>query len=374
MPGAPSAALGLFLDLARLPTPPGRERAAADHCIAYLHGLGLEVGEDGAAGRIDGDTGNLYVRIPATAPGTPIFLCAHLDTVPPDGAIDPVVSDDGVVSNANPTILGADNKATVAGMLDGVRRVLADGIPHAGIEIVLTPQEEVGLIGAKAFDHTVLTARVGFVYDHAGPLGGIVVAAPGQNTIELEFRGTAAHAGIAPEEGCSAIVAAARAIAAMRLGRLDHETTANVGIIGGGSARNIVPEHCHVLAEVRSRDTARLAEETAHLLEVAAAGAAAAGCSLVSNVRTEYVGYRLRRADPAVLLARTALAACGITAREEEVGGGADAHVFVAAGLDCVVLTSGMELIHGPDERIRVADVDGLSDITVALVRAATAN
>jgi len=240
-------ALGFFLELARLVTPSGRERATADRCATYLRELGLEVVEDDAGAKIDGDTGNLYARLEPTADGTPIFLCAHTDTVPASMEIDPRIEGDYVV-NANDTILGADNKATVAGMLDGVRRVVADGIPHAGIEIVLTAQEEVGLQGAKVFHASRLAARVGFVYDHAGPLGGIVMAAPGQNTISLAFRGQAAHAGIAPEEGRSAIAAAARAIAAMRLGRIDDETTANVGTIAGGVARNVVAPSCVVEA------------------------------------------------------------------------------------------------------------------------------
>lgn len=364
-------ALALFLELAALVTPSGRERATADRCAAYLRDLGLEVDEDDAAARINGDTGNLYAHVPPTAPGTPIFLCAHTDTVPASTAIEPRIEGDYVV-NANDTILGADNKATVAGMLDGVRRVLADGRPHAGIEIVLTAQEEVGLQGAKAFDATRLHAQVGFVYDHAGSLGGVVMAAPGQNTLALSFHGQAAHAGIAPEEGRSAIAAAARAIAAMRLGRIDPETTGNVGVIAGGVALNVVPALCTVSAEVRSRDMDRLAEETAYVLEVAAAAAAEEGCTLETAIREEYAAYRHRRGDHVVRLARQALEAAGITPREEEVGGGADAHIFNQRGVPCVVLTSGMERIHGPGERILAADVDRLSDITVELVAAAT--
>jgi len=366
-------ALGFFLELARLVTPSGRERATADRCATYLRELGLEVVEDDAGAKIDGDTGNLYARLEPTADGTPIFLCAHTDTVPASMEIDPRIEGDYVV-NANDTILGADNKATVAGMLDGVRRVVADGIPHAGIEIVLTAQEEVGLQGAKVFHASRLAARVGFVYDHAGPLGGIVMAAPGQNTISLAFRGQAAHAGIAPEEGRNAIAAAARAIAAMRLGRIDDETTANVGTIAGGVARNVVAPSCVVEAEVRSRDMDRLAEETAYLLEVCGTAAADEGCSLETAVREEYAAYRFRRGDLVVRLARQALEAAGLAVREEETGGGADAHVFNQQGIPCVVLTSGMERIHGPGERILAADVDRMSEITVQLVAAARAS
>jgi tripeptide aminopeptidase len=338
-------ALAFFLELARLVTPSGRERATADRCAAYLRDLGVAVVEDDAGAKIDGDTGNLYARLEATAEGTPIFFCAHTDTVPASMAIEPRIDGDYVV-NANETILGADNKATVAGMLDGVRRIV---------------------------DASRLAARIGFVYDHAGPLGGIVMAAPGQNTISLAFRGQAAHAGIAPEEGRSAIAAAARAIAAMRLGRIDEETTANVGTIAGGVARNVVAPSCVVEAEVRSRDMDRLAEETAYLLEVAATAAADEGCSLETAVREEYAAYRFRRGDLVVRMARQALEAAGLPVREEETGGGADAHVFNQQGIPCVVLTSGMERIHGPGERILAADVDRMSEITVQLVAAARA-
>jgi tripeptide aminopeptidase len=366
------AALDLFLELAALSTPSGAERAAADRCIAYLRALGVDVAEDDAAARIDGDTGNLYARLLPTTAGTPVFFCAHLDTVPPTAPIEPVIVD-GIVSNARDTILGADNKASAAGMLDGIRRVLADGVPHAGIELVLTPQEEPGLRGAKAFDADRLHARTGFVYDHAGPLGGIVMAAAGQNTIHLRFVGRASHAGIAPEQGRNAIAAAAHALAAMRFGKLDEETSANVGLIAGGEARNIVAPACSVELEVRSRSPERLAEETAHVLEAAAAGATATGCSCESAVRPEYASYRYSRSHRVVRIARAALEACGHAVREEQSNGGADTHVFRAAGIECVTLTSGMERIHTPEERIAAADVEALSDLTVAIVRAATA-
>ena len=163
-------ALAFFLELARLVTPSGRERATADRCAAYLRELGIEVVEDDAGPRIGGDTGNLYARLEPTAEGTPIFLCAHTDTVPASMDIDPRIDGDYVV-NANETILGADNKATVAGMLDAVRRVVVDGIPHAGIELVLTAQEEVGLQGAKVFDASRLAERPGMVVDEPDPRG-----------------------------------------------------------------------------------------------------------------------------------------------------------------------------------------------------------
>src|SRR5438094_1566997 len=171
-------ALSLFLELAAIPSPPGEERAVADAVLRYLGGLGLEAEEDGCGPAIGSSMGNIYVGLEPTAPGTPLFFCAHLDTVPPSGPLEPVV-DDGVVRNAGGTILGADNKSAVVAMLEGLRRVLAENRPHAGIELVFTPEEEVGLIGAKAFDHDRLRAQGGYVYDHVGPVGERIIGAPG---------------------------------------------------------------------------------------------------------------------------------------------------------------------------------------------------
>src|SRR5439155_14265466 len=222
--------LDLFLELAAIPSPPGDERAVADRVSEELRGLGLEVDEDGAGPEIGSTAGNLLARLAPTADGLPIFLCAHLDTVPPDGPIEPVV-DDGIVRNAGGTILGADNKAAVAVMIEAARRMLSEGRSHAGLELLFTEKEEVGLRGAYAFDESQLAARVGFVYDQGAPIGEIVLGAPYAVALEITFRGQSAHAGMAPEEGRSAIAAAARAIADFRLGRIDEETSANVGTI-----------------------------------------------------------------------------------------------------------------------------------------------
>jgi tripeptide aminopeptidase len=245
-----SPVLSLFLELAAIPSPPGEERAVADVVVRYLRDLGLAADEDGCGPSIGSTMGNVYTRLEPTAAGTPLFFCAHLDTVPPSGPLEPVV-DEGFVRNAGGTILGADNKSAVVAMLEGVRRVLAENRPHAGIELLFTPKEEVGLIGAYAFDHDRLHAEVGYVYDQAAAIGEIILGAPWSRSMEVRFHGRAAHSGMFPEEGRSAIQAAAKAIADLRLGRVDDETTANVGVISGGTGGNIVPEWCTFLAEAR---------------------------------------------------------------------------------------------------------------------------
>ncbi|HZB22454.1 MAG TPA: M20/M25/M40 family metallo-hydrolase [Gaiellaceae bacterium] len=366
--------LTLFAELAAIPSPPGDEREVADRVIAELRAIGLQVDEDECGSQIGSTIGNLYARVEATSAngGTPLFFCAHLDTVPPQGPISPVV-EDGFVRNAAGTILGADNKAAVVAMLEAVRRVVESGRPHSGIELVFTPKEEVGLIGAKAFDSRRLAARLGYVYDMAAPIGTVILAAPSARKVDFRFHGRAAHSGMYPEDGRSAIAAAARAIADFRLGRLDDETTANVGTIAGGTARNIVPEWCTFEAEVRSLDDRKVADVLEEMLEAATFAASLAECDLETEVASDYKGYRFGRDDAVVQLALRALERTGHDIRLETTGGAADANVFNERGLQCLNLANGMAEIHTPDEHIAVDDLEAMVEVTLAIIDAAHA-
>jgi tripeptide aminopeptidase len=366
------SALDLFLDLTAMSTPPGEERPVADRLIADLRGLGLEVDEDGAGAEVGGNTGNLYCRLEPTAEGTPLFLCSHMDTVPPAGPIEPVV-EDGVVRNAAGTILGADNKSAVVAMVEAARRVVEEKLPHAGLELLFTPKEEVGLRGAAAFDCSRLVAQVGYVYDQAGPIGEVVLGAPYSVVMFVTFTGQSAHAGMAPEEGRSAIAAAARAIADLRLGRLDEETTANVGTIEGGQARNIVPDRCSFHAEARSHDERKLADLVQEMLDACTFAATLTGCEVEAKVEPGFKGYRFRKDDEPVRLARAALERTGREAVYSLSGGGADANIFNMRGLQCLNLANGMTEIHTPQEHIAVADLDGMVELTLALLEEARA-
>jgi len=370
---APPPLLDHFLELCAVASPSGRERGVADRVGAYLSALGLEWDEDDTAAELEGEAGSIFCRLPATSGGgTPLFLCAHTDTVPPEGQIQPVV-DDGVVRNGAGTILGSDNKAAVVVMLEAVRRILDERRPHAGIELVFTPQEEVSLRGAAAFDQTRLVAETGFVYDQGAAIGEIVLGSPHGRLLDFRFHGRAAHAGMAPEEGRSAVAAAARAIADFRLGRVDEETSANVGVISGGTARNVVPEWCSFQAEVRSQDERKATELVREMLETAAYAASLADCGVESEVRPSFPGYRFRESDPVVRLAADALSACGFEPSYALSGGGADANVFNARGLSCLNLANGMMEIHTPDEHIAVADLEAMVEVTLALVERAAA-
>jgi tripeptide aminopeptidase len=363
-----SDVLATFLELAALPTPPGEERAVADRVLDYLAALGLEADEDDAGAKVGSTIGNVYCRLePNGGAGEPLFFCAHLDTVPPEAQIEPVL-EDGVIRNAAGTILGADNKAAVAVMLEATRRLLAENRPHGGVELLFTPKEEVGLHGAAAFDHERLHARVGYVYDQAAPIGEVILGAPYAHSMEIKFHGRAAHAGMYPEDGRSAIAAAAKAIADFKLGRIDEDSTANVGLVSGGTAGNIVPEWCSFLAEARSHDPQKLADLVREMLESATFAAGLEECEVETEVHKSYSGYRFKRDDLAVRIARLGLERSGFEPTFTLSGGAADANVFNERGLACVNLANGMAEIHTPDEHIAVSDLERMVDVTLALV------
>jgi tripeptide aminopeptidase len=361
-----------FAELCRIRSPFGHERACADAVRAQLEAIGLEVAEDGAAGPAGAECGNLLARLPGRSPDGPtVLLCAHVDTVEPVAEIDPVVVD-GYWENANDGILGADNKAAVAVILEVARRASVEGSP-VGLELLFTVSEENALAGAKAFDVSQLEASFGYVFDHATPIGEVVVASPTYYRIGAEFRGAAAHAGIRPEAGRSAILAAAHAIGAMPHGRLDDQTTANVGYVHAGvpAATNVVPEHCSLLAETRSLDPERVETVVARMVDALQDGAAHAECDVDVTVEKLFTGYRLKATEPAVVAAEAALSACGYEPVRITTGGGADANAFVADGLVCVNLANGTERNHQPDERVSVAALEGMLDVALALLDAA---
>ena len=353
----------LFVELCRIESPSGREADCAARVRAELEGLGLAVEAD--------EAGNLLARVVGSADAT-VMLCAHLDTVKLEALVEPVLVDDGW-ENANDGILGADNKAAVA-MLLAIAHRAAAAPPAVGLELLFTVSEEVGLVGAQAFDLAKLRSRFGYVFDHATPIGEIVLAAPTYYRIEADFHGAAAHAGIRPERGRSAIAAAAASVAALRLGRLDGETTANVGRIeGGGESTNVVPEHCRVEAEARSLDSGKAEAVVAEMVDHVHDGANAFECDVDVAVERLWPAYRIRSSAPAVAVAESALRAGGYEPRHIVTGGGSDANAFNAAGFECVNLANGTERNHEPGERVSVAALEGMLDVTLALLDEAAA-
>jgi tripeptide aminopeptidase len=354
----------LFAELCAIPSPFGHERAVADRVAAELRAMGLAVEEDRAGEEAGAESGNLLARGGEGG----VLLCAHLDTVGHgDVPIEPVLVDDGW-ENAHPAILGADNKAAVAVMLVAARRALAEGRPF---ELLFTVCEEIGLAGAKAFDASRLRSRYGYVFDHATPIGEVVVASPTFYRLTADFHGKAAHAGIRPEEGRSAIFAAATAIARLRLGRLDAETTANVGTIQGGvGGTNVVPANCRFLAETRSLDDRRAERVVAEMVDRIQDAANDPACDVDVDVDVErlFRGYRHAPDAPQVLAAERALRRCGYEPRRIATGGGSDANALELKGFPCTNLANGTERNHEPTERVSVAALEGMLDVTLALL------
>jgi tripeptide aminopeptidase len=359
-----------FAALCAIPSPFGRERGVADHVAGSLRALGLAVEEDDAAQAAGAECGNLLARLPGRADRS-VLLCAHLDTVPHEGTVEPVLVD-GTWESAGDTILGADNKAAVAVLLALAARAAVEGLP-VGVELLFTVSEENALAGAKAFDTGRLRSAFGYVFDHATSIGEVIMASPTYFRLEAAFHGRAAHAGIRPEAGRSAILAASRAIAAMRLGRLDAETTANVGSIAGGrGGTNVVPEHCSFLAEARSLSDPAVEAVVADMVDHCYDAGNDPECECDVDVTMErlFQGYRHRATEPQVVAAEAALRVCGYEPRRIATGGGSDANAFEAKGFPCTNLANGTQNNHEPTERVSVAALEGMLDVAIALLDA----
>src|SRR5215203_1706191 len=341
--------LDRFVRLCEIASPTGQEREVADAVQQELREHHVDVAEDGSAVAAAAAAGNLIARIPGTGDGWVSFF-AHLDTVPHDRPIE-VVRENGRFSPRGDTILGADNKAAVAVLMELAARHIANPAP-VGLELVFTVAEEDGLRGAKELDISALRAPFGFVLDHATPIGEVIVAAPTYKRLIAEFIGREAHAGINPEDGRSAIAAAATAVAGMKLGRLDEETTANVGMIEGGTASNVVAGYCRILGEARSVDGERAAATIGEMVDACTWAAGEQDCDVDARVIEMFRGYRLDPKSEAVRIASEALRTRGHEPQLVATGGGSDANALVAAGYEAVLLANGTEANHTPDERV----------------------
>ena len=357
--------LDRFVRLCETSSPTGDERAVADAVAGELRELGVEVAEDAAAGPAAAGAGNLIARVPGAGEGWVSFF-AHLDTVPHDEPIE-VELTDGAFRSRGETILGADNKAAVTVLVElAVRHLMRGG--RAGIELVFTVAEEDGLRGAKELDLGALRAPFGFVLDHASPIGEVVTSAPTYQRLAARFDGLEAHAGIRPEDGHSAIEAAAAAVAGMRLGRLDEETTANVGVIDGGTASNVVAGSCRLEAEARSLDDGKAAVAMSGMVDACAWAASEHGCDVDLEVTEVFRSYRVPSSAPGLKLARAALERCGIEPREVATGGGSDANALLARGYQALLLANGTEANHTPQESVGVSRIEEMLRVCEAIL------
>jgi tripeptide aminopeptidase len=370
--------VGHFLDLVKISSPSRREGQVAKALVPVLESLGAKVEVDDAGTKVGGDTGNVLARIAGTLEAPPLLLCAHMDTVVPCDAVRPVRVGD-VIRTDGTTVLGGDDKAGIAAIIEALRAAREHRIPHGPVEVLFTICEEIGLLGAKHFDVRRLAATMGLVLDCDG-VDELVTRAPAADALTVTVHGREAHAGVCPEQGLSAIRIAAEAIVAMRLGRIDAETTANLGLIEGGLATNIVPPRVTIKGEARSHDLAKLDAQTAHMRRCFEDAARrhrveVEGRSHVArvDVAAERSYDRLDVPDdaPIVRLLRTAARRCGRELRTRATGGGCDANVFTGRGLEVANLACGMRAIHTVDEWIDVTDMVATAELLLEAVRAA---
>ena len=368
-----------FVRYCEIPSITGNERAMIDAIAAELRGWGIDSREDDAAGPARAGAGNLIAHVPPsaetaeTSPGgteTPsrewVSFFAHVDTVPHDEPIV-VAEADGVFRTAGNTILGADNKAAVAVVMELAARLAAEPGP-VGLELVFTVAEEQGLRGAAALDVETLRSEFGYVLDHATAIGEVIVAAPTYKKLIAEFRGVESHAGMRPEDGRSAIGAATAAIATMDLGRLDDETTANIGVIDGGTAPNVVAGRCHVEGEARALDAGRAEQVAQTMVDACSWAAGEAGVDVDVLVETYFRGYRIKASSRPLAIAKAALADRGIDPVEITTGGGSDANALRSAGFDALLLANGTWENHTPDEWVSAEALVTMLDVCAAIV------
>ncbi len=357
-----------FVELVSISSPSRHERGVADYVKAKLASLGLEVEEDDAGSRINGDAGNVTGFLKgSTNSATPIFLSGHMDTVEPTDNIKLVFDGDTIKTDGS-TILGADDKAGVAAIIEAVEDVIERGAPHGDIQVIFSISEEQGLRGARGLDHSKIRAKMGYVFDTERPVAGLILSAPTHDSLAVEIHGTAAHAGIAPEKGVSAIVAASNAISRMKLGRIDAETTANVGHIEGGKARNIVPDHVTVGAEARSRNNEKLDVQVRHMKQLFEDEAAKIGATATVTVSRQYSTYRWTPDDDIVKLGMAASRRVGIEPVFLEGGGGSDANVYNEAGIPALVIGTGYSGPHATTEELSIAGLVKTAEFAAALI------
>ena len=361
-----------FLELVQIDSETKHEEVIAPILMNKLEELGFEVVQDDAHTRNGHGAGNFIATLKGSLDVEPIYFTVHMDTVVPGKGIKPEIREDGYIYSDGTTILGADDKAGMAALFEMARRLKEQNIAHGTIQFIITAGEESGLVGAKELDPSQIIAKYGFAVDSNGKVGEIVVAAPYQARIEAKIIGKTAHAGVEPEKGISAITLAAKAIAKMKLGRLDEETTANIGRFEGGKATNIVCDEVFILAEARSIDEAKLNAQTAHMKDTFETVAQSLGGRAEVNVQVMYPGFRVTEADRVVQVAMEAARAVNREPKLCISGGGSDANVIAGFGIPTVNLAVGYEEIHTTNERMPIEELEKLADYLVEIVKNTT--
>lgn len=359
-----------FIGLVKVDSETKYEREIANVLKAKFEELGVKVKEDDTTSVTGHGAGNLICTLEGTLDVDPIYFTSHMDTVVPGKGIEPVI-EDGYIKSDGTTILGADDKAGIAAILEAIRVLKEQNIEHGTIQFIITVGEESGLVGAKAIDSKDLIAKYGYALDSDGEVGTVIVAAPTQSKVNATVYGKTAHAGVAPEKGVSAITIGSKAIARMPLGRIDEETTANIGKFEGGSQTNIVCDRVQIFAEARSLVPEKMEKQVASMKEAFETAAKEMGGNVDVDINVMYPGFKHQEGDHVVEVAKQAIESIGRKSKLVKSGGGSDANVIAGHGIPTVNLGIGYEEIHTTNEKMPIKELVKASELVVALMKTA---
>lgn len=347
-----------FLEMVRIDSLSGKERGMADHLLKKLREMGFEPYEDDAGSKTGGNAGNVICHVPGDSGKPALLLMAHMDTVTPGIGKKPVVEEDLIRSDGT-TVLGGDDAAGIAVILETLRALKEDNTPHGDLYLAFTIAEETGLLGAKNLDLGKIPADYAFVLDGEGPIASAAIRAPYHNEFKVTFIGKAAHAGLEPEKGLNAILLASKALAEVpHMGRIDEESTSNIGIISGGKAQNIVCDSCTVQGEVRSIHEDRLEQYTREILDHIREVTEKLGGRVEIEVERMYPGYSLDESSPIIGMLKEAAQITGLPLNLHSTGGGSDTNVINGLGIPAVDISVGMDKVHSTEEQIKISDME----------------
>lgn len=357
-----------FIDYVKVPSPSYKEGDFAKLLIEDLLNLGFEVQMDNAGENYNSDTGNIIGYLKGNKDAEPIILCSHMDTVTPCYGIEPIIEND-IIRSSNNTILSADDKAGIVSILEGIRYIKENNIPHGDIEVLFTTCEEVGLLGAKNLDYSKIKSKKAFVLDGSGDVGEVIVQGPAHAVITAKITGKSAHAGINPENGINAIQIAARAIDMMNLLRIDDETTANVGRIGGGNETNIVPDFAEIIFECRSLNEHKFNMQISHMVRILNESADSFGGKVDINIENTYPAFQLSLDEDILKLIEKAMNLIDITYNPISTSGGSDTNILNNNGIKAITLGIGLFNAHSTSEYISIESLIKTSKLVASIIR-----
>lgn len=356
-----------FRALVRVNGPSRHEGEIARLVTSLLEEQGVTVVMDNSATVLGGEVGNLIAHVPGTFAAEPLLFSVHLDTVEPTAGIC-LVESDGEIATDGTTILGADDRAGVAVLIELVRTLRENGLPHPPLELCFSVCEEIGVMGSQVLDYSLLHSRCAFVLDSTGAAGSIIISGPAQQHLRVEVFGLAAHAGITPEDGISSINVAAHALSRMKLGRIDAETTANFGTIHGGAATNVIADYVELKGEARSRNPRKLQQQVEHMRECFVREAEAVGARAEVTVTDAFPAFNLAADSRPVRLASAALRTMGIEPILASTGAGSDANFFNNRGIEAVLLPACFQHPHSHREKLNVEQLEQLLHCVLGIV------